>query len=183
MFSYVQVVVDAGQLDLVGLDGGGGQGGDLLAVLEPLAGGPGSAVDLTLHHHLLGLIGFSVLQLGLKLGQHLGGEGEELGHLTVSVPGDDSPVTIVLNSGLLEGQLKCLSILLDHLDPGILRDGDTILVPGQLGGSGHLGDDHVGLVHASLDVGDGLLELGGAGQDQLGNGDEDFISEFLMCVH
>ena len=75
----------------------------------------------------LGLIGFSVLQLGLKLGQHLGGEGEELGHLTVSVPGDDSPVTIVLNSGLLDGQLNCLSILLDHLDPGILRDGDPSL--------------------------------------------------------
>ena len=75
----------------------------------------------------LGLIGFSVLQLGLKLGQHLGGEGEELGHLTVSVPGDDSPVTIVLNRGLLDGQLNCLSILLDHLDPGILRDGDPSL--------------------------------------------------------
>ena len=88
----------------------------------------------------------------------------------MGVPGDDSSVTVVLNSGLLEGQLKCLSVLLDHLDPGIFRDGDTILVPGQLGGSGHLGNDLVGLVHASLDVGDGLLELGGAGQDQLGLG-------------
>ena len=48
---------------------GGGDGvaldagvlGDLLAVLEPLDGGSGSAVDLALHHHLLGLIGLSVL--------------------------------------------------------------------------------------------------------------------------
>ena len=80
------------------------------------------------------------------------------------VPGNYSPVTIVLSGCLLEGKLKCLSILLDTLDSAVLCDWDTILVPGELRVSSHLGNDLVRLLHSTFDISDRLLELGHSSQ-------------------
>ncbi len=72
---------------------------------------------------------FIKLTPGLKLGQHLCGEGEELGHLSVGVASDDGPVAVVVDAGLLELQLERVRAHLDALHAGVFLDGDTILVP------------------------------------------------------
>ncbi len=66
---------------------------------------------------------------GLKLGQHLCGKGEELGHLSVGVARDDGPVAVVVDAGLLELQLERVRAHLHALHAGVLLNGDTILVP------------------------------------------------------
>ena len=66
---------------------------------------------------------------GLKLRQHLCGEGEELGHLSVRVTRDDGPVAVVVDAGLLELQLERVWAHLDALHAGVLLDWDTVLVP------------------------------------------------------
>ena len=58
---------------------------------------------------------------------------EELRHFTVGVPGDDCPVSIVLTDGLGKLQVEGVGTDLDSLDAAVLLNGDTILVPCQLG--------------------------------------------------
>ena len=67
---------------------------------------------------------------GLELGQHLSREGEELGHFSVGVPGDDGPVAVVVDARLGELELEGVGADLDRLDSGVLLDRNTILVPG-----------------------------------------------------
>jgi len=86
----------------------------------------------------------------------------------VLVSGNDSPVTIVLSSSLLESQLKCLSILLDTLDSAILVDWDTILVEGELRFSSDKDSYFVWLFNSTLDICDRLLELGDSSKAELG---------------
>ena len=54
------------------------------------------------------------------------------------VPGDDGPVAVVVHARLGELELEGVRADLDRLDPGVLLDGDAILVPGMVN-LGHCG--------------------------------------------
>ena len=75
---------------------------NVITALEPFDLWCRLAIDFDLESNLFALVGLLVAQFGLEFGHHEGGESEKLGHFTVCVPGNDSPVSIVVGGGLLE---------------------------------------------------------------------------------